>query len=78
MYIGYKKSLNTGKITALFLFSYGLLRFAVEFFREPDWQIGFLFSSNITLGQMLSIPMIIIGLILWNKDKFIPAKTYSN
>jgi phosphatidylglycerol:prolipoprotein diacylglycerol transferase len=45
---------------SLFLFGYGLARFTVEFFREPDAQLGFLYA-NATMGQLLSLPMIIIG-----------------
>ena len=67
MYIGHKLLTKTGKITALFLFSYGGLRFLVEFFREPDWQIGLLVNSNLSLGQLLSIPMIVLGVLFWRK-----------
>lgn len=47
---------------SLFLF-YGLFRFIVEFFREPDAQLGFVVGS-FTMGQVLSLPMIIIGLVM--------------
>lgn len=52
--------LKTGQLTAIFLFFYGLFRFFVEIFREPDAQIG-LFFSYISLGQILSVPMILLG-----------------
>ena len=48
---------------SLFLFGYGLARLGVEFFREPDAQLGFLFA-NATMGQLLSLPMIVIGAAL--------------
>lgn len=51
--------------TALFLSCYGVFRFAVEFVREPDAQIGFDFFGLLTRGQMLSLPMIIIGVMLF-------------
>lgn len=51
-------------VTGLFLFTYGLLRFFAEFFRQPDSQLGFIAFDWMTMGQLLSLPMIIIGLIL--------------
>ncbi|WP_168464317.1 prolipoprotein diacylglyceryl transferase [Wolbachia endosymbiont of Ctenocephalides felis wCfeT] len=39
---------------------YGVVRFAMEFFREPDYQIGYLWL-DLTMGQLLSIPMILFG-----------------
>ncbi|MXP67744.1 prolipoprotein diacylglyceryl transferase [Pantoea sp. Aalb] len=52
-----------GSVSGLFLISYGLFRIFVEFFREPDIQIG-LFMECISMGQILSIPMIISGAII--------------
>ena len=54
------RSLRTGALTAMFLILYGLFRFFVEFFREPDAQIGFLFGV-FTMGQLLSFGMIMAG-----------------
>lgn len=48
-------------VSALFLFGYGVFRFFVEFFREPDPQRGFLAWGWLTEGQLLSAPMIIVG-----------------
>ena len=42
---------------------YGVLRFAVEFTREPDNFLGFL-ALGFTMGQWLSLPMILIGIVL--------------
>lgn len=53
-----------GGVTALFLILYGVMRFTVEFFREPDSQIGFIFSF-LTMGQLLSLAMIIAGVLLY-------------
>ena len=50
-------------VTALFLFFYGLFRFCVEFFRQPDLPIGFVAYGWLTEGQLLSFPMILVGLI---------------
>ncbi|CAL4324094.1 Phosphatidylglycerol--prolipoprotein diacylglyceryl transferase [Buchnera aphidicola (Pemphigus immunis)] len=52
-----------GTISAIFLISYGILRIIAEFFRQPDPQIGLLFGI-ITMGQILSCPMIIIGIAI--------------
>ncbi|HMI77104.1 MAG TPA: prolipoprotein diacylglyceryl transferase [Buchnera sp. (in: enterobacteria)] len=60
-----------GDLSATFLIVYGLLRFIIEFFREPDPQIG-LFQHIISMGQILSTPMIIIGMsiIIYNRINF--------
>jgi phosphatidylglycerol:prolipoprotein diacylglycerol transferase len=43
---------------------YGTARSLIEFVRVPDEHLGYLFAGWITMGQILSFPMIIIGLIL--------------
>ncbi len=50
-------------LSGAFLFFYGLFRFSVEFFREPDQQLGFLFAGA-TMGQLLCLPMMAFGLYL--------------
>ena len=50
-----------GILTGVFLSLYGLFRIAVEFFREPDAQLGFILPG-ISMGQILSLPLIILGL----------------
>jgi len=52
-----------GLITGVFLGGYGVARFIVEFFREPDAHLGFLFAGA-TMGQLLSLPLIALGLYL--------------
>ena len=49
-------------VSGLFLLGYGLLRFAVEFVRMPDAHIGHLAFGWVTLGQLLTLPMILAGL----------------
>ncbi len=44
-----------------FIMCYGLFRFSVEFFRQPDAHLGFLWGGA-TMGQLLSIPMILVGI----------------
>lgn len=51
------------KLLALYFLGYALARFLGEFFREPDEQIGLLFG-NLTLGQLFSLGMFAVGLLL--------------
>ena len=57
---------NFGFITSLFLILYGIFRFLIEFLREPDGHIGLIFNL-ITMGQLLSIPLVIIGVGIYTK-----------
>ncbi|MBE0623535.1 MAG: prolipoprotein diacylglyceryl transferase [Burkholderiales bacterium] len=52
-----------GAVSAVFLIGYGVLRFGVEFFREPDDFLGLL-AFNLSMGQWLSLPMIMIGIAM--------------
>ncbi len=53
-------------VSALFLLGYGCFRFFCEFFRQPDPQYGFIAWGWLTMGQLLSFPMIVAGAIsLW-------------
>ncbi|NOT14713.1 MAG: prolipoprotein diacylglyceryl transferase [Methylotenera sp.] len=54
----------TGSISALFLIGYGSFRFLVEYTREPDAYLGLL-SMNLTMGQWLSLPMVIAGFAMY-------------
>ena len=54
----------TGVVSATFLLGYGIMRFLVEFVREPDPHIGYLTGNWFTMGQLLSLPMIIAGIVL--------------
>jgi len=53
-----------GAISGLFLVGYGFMRIVVEFFREPDQQLGFVALDWLTMGMVLSLPMIIAGLVI--------------
>jgi phosphatidylglycerol:prolipoprotein diacylglycerol transferase len=53
-------------VSGLFALLYGLFRFCVEFVREPDVQLGFVAFDWLTMGQILSLPLIIVGIgLLW-------------
>jgi phosphatidylglycerol:prolipoprotein diacylglycerol transferase len=56
-----KKSPYPGFLSGLYLFGYGFVRFFIEFFREPDAQLGFVFMS-FSMGQVLCFLMIAAGL----------------
>jgi phosphatidylglycerol---prolipoprotein diacylglyceryl transferase len=51
--------------TGLAVFCYGCFRFIVEFYRVPDAQLGYLALDWVTMGQILSAPMIVIGASLF-------------
>jgi len=53
-----------GAVSGLFLIGYGVLRFSTEFFREPDVQLGYVALDWLTMGQLLSLPMILFGIVL--------------
>ncbi len=53
-------------VSGLFALLYGVFRFAVEFVREPDAQLGYLAFGWLTMGQVLSTPLILLGVFwLW-------------
>lgn len=51
-----------GAASAVFILTYGAFRFLVEFVREPDAQMGFVFGP-LTMGQLLSLPMVVFGFV---------------
>lgn len=53
-----------GAVSGLFLLLYGVFRFLVEFVREPDAHIGFIAWGWLTVGQLLTLPMILIGMAM--------------
>lgn len=53
-----------GQVSAVFLMGYGVLRFVAEYFREPDSYLGLL-SLGLSMGQWLSLPMVVAGAMLW-------------
>ena len=53
-----------GVVSSSFLIFYGLIRFIIEFYRQPDAHIGYVAFDSISMGQLLCIPMIIIGFFI--------------
>lgn len=60
-------------VAGLFALLYGIFRFIVEFVRLPDSQIGYLAFGWLTMGQLLSIPLILLGLFLLWKSRTSPT-----
>jgi phosphatidylglycerol:prolipoprotein diacylglycerol transferase len=59
-----------GAVSGLFLLGYGAFRFIVEFVRIPDIQYGYLAFGWLTMGQILSLPMCILGIFfIWRAYK---------
>ena len=54
-----------GTVSGVFLMTYGALRFTTEWFRQPDAQLGFIAMNWLTMGQLLSLPMIAVGIVLY-------------
>jgi len=61
-----RKERREAQVSAAFLIGYGALRFAVEYFREPDSYLLWLQQvTGLSMGQWLCIPMVIAGVLLW-------------
>ena len=81
MYLAFRKNafMRPGFLSGIFFTGYGLSRCFVELFRQPDQQfqslknpMGFFIQfgeTGITMGQALSLPMIVIGVILFVTSK---------
>jgi phosphatidylglycerol:prolipoprotein diacylglycerol transferase len=66
LFLLHRRKVSPGVPLSFFLILYGLFRMIVELFREPDLHLGFLWGM-VTMGQLLSIPMILAGLggLVW-------------
>ncbi|KTD42678.1 prolipoprotein diacylglyceryl transferase [Legionella parisiensis] len=60
-----RKSRPVGRVSAVFLMGYAVCRIIAEFFRQPDPQLGYIAFGWLTMGQILSIPMLLLGFWLW-------------
>ena len=65
-----------GTFIGVFLIVYGICRFLIEFVRQPDAQLGYLFGGWVTMGQVLSVPLILIGIgvLIYAATKKLPQK----
>jgi len=64
---------RSGYLSGVFLSGYALARIVAEFFREPDRQLGYLLGQTTTMGQLLSVPVLIAGLWLIRRSLRGPA-----
>lgn len=56
--------LPQGSFLGAFLCLYGVFRFLIEFVRQPDAQLGYLWGDWLTMGQVLSLPLVVAGIAL--------------
>ena len=54
-----------GIVSSCFLIFYGSIRFIIEFYRQPDSHIGYVAFDSISMGQILCLPMIVIGMLIF-------------
>ena len=59
-----KPVMPQGTFMGVFVMGYGIVRFLVEFVRVPDAQLGYLLGGVITMGQLLSLPLVVAGAVL--------------
>ena len=59
-----RKPRPAAAVSGLFMLGYGCFRFVAEFFREPDAHLGYLAGQWLTMGMVLSLPMVVIGIFL--------------
>ncbi len=59
-----KPPMPRGTHLGVFLIFYGMFRFLIEFVRQPDVQLGYLWAGWLTMGQLLSVPLIVVGICL--------------
>ena len=71
MLIARRKPQVVGQVSGIFLIAYGILRLVTENFRSPDAHIGLLFGGTLSLGQILSLPMLFFGVLLlyWSHQR---------
>ena len=73
-----KPLLPQGTFMGVFVMGYGIVRFLIEFVRVPDAQLGYLLGGVITMGQLLSLPLVIAGLalIIFGRRRNQPQRVY--
>ena len=59
-----RKPRPIGAVSGLFAVLYSLFRIGVEFFRLPDEHLGYIFFNWVTMGQLLSLPLLLLGVLL--------------
>jgi len=69
LWIYSRKPRGVGAVSGLFLILYSLFRFTIEFVRVPDVQLGYLALDWLTMGQILSLPMLVFGIYLMRRSR---------
>lgn len=71
---------SRGTFLGLFLILYGCFRFGIEFVRQPDSQLGYLAGDWLTMGMVLSVPLIIVGVgvLIYAYRKKLPQEGISD
>ncbi|MFC0244502.1 prolipoprotein diacylglyceryl transferase [Falsochrobactrum ovis] len=65
-----RKLKKPGYIAGTFVAGYGLSRILVEFYREPDAQLGYIFGGWLTMGMILTLPMVLFGFwAIWRANR---------
>jgi phosphatidylglycerol:prolipoprotein diacylglycerol transferase len=64
LWIYSRKTRPAGAVSGLFAVLYALFRMGVEFFRMPDEHLGYIFFDWVTMGQLLCLPLLLLGLLL--------------
>ncbi len=64
LWIYSSKERPEGAVAGFFAILYGIFRFISEFYREPDAHIGYLYGEWLTMGMVLSLPLIVVGVCL--------------
>ncbi len=77
LYLAYRKPLKPrGTMVGTFLIMYGAFRILIEFVRQPDAQLGYLFGGWLTMGMVLSVPLIVCGvcILIWAHKEKLPEE----
>jgi phosphatidylglycerol:prolipoprotein diacylglycerol transferase len=74
LFYAHKRERFYGVVTAGFLLGYGIFRFIVEFFREPDAQLGY-YLGYFTMGQLLCLVMVFLSFVVLRIAKKLNIKT---
>ena len=69
------KQKHYGVVSAVFMLGYGVFRYIVEFFREPDSQLGYYLGGTTTMGQILCLIMVVVSyfIYLWARKASVPT-----
>ncbi len=64
-----------GAVSSLLIIGYGVARFVVEFVRVPDEHLNYIWFDWVTMGQILSLPMILLGLFVFTRSYYLSVKS---